>query len=197
MRGAAAMLTAVLTSAAAGVAPTLADEATTPPPVPRADVATRVSLRIGGASSDDLGLPVVCVDVRLIAGLGVESCGTGAELWQHADARQMAHVRATWLLHEGTLLGGRGRVRPGLGLAELQVGADTPGLDFGTPGGDRTAVAGPEAAVQGLYVLPLGRGVEALAAATVGAAWFAHAPELASPQARVQPFVSLEVGVGW
>ena len=174
-----------------------ADDALAPTAAPRFDVPTRISLRIGGATSDDVGMPVVCVDVRLVAGLGVESCGTGAELWQHQDGRQMAHLRATWLLHEGALLGGRGRMRPGLGLAELQVGADTPGLDFGTPTGDRVAVAGPEATLQGQYVLPLGRGLEALATATLGAAWFAHAGELIAPQRTTQPFASIEIGVGW
>jgi hypothetical protein len=195
MRARPTFVTALLLGA--GAAAARADEAAAPRAAPRADVPTRISLRIGGASSDDIGLPVVCVDVRLVAGLGVESCGTGAELWQHEDGRQMAHLRATWLLHEGALLGGRGRVRPGVGLAELQVGADTPGLDFGAPGGDRVAVAGPEAALQGQYVLPLGRGLEALATATLGAAYVAHARELIAPQRTVQPFVSVELGVGW
>lgn len=173
-------------------------EVTTGAPAPAGNaIATRVSLRVGGATSDDLGLPVVCVDVRLVAGLGVESCGTGAELWQHDDARQMAHLRATWQAHEGGLPGGRGRLRGGLGLAELQIGADTPGLEFGTPAGDRTAVAGPEAVVQGVYVVPLGRGFEGLATATVGAAYFAHARDLAAPQRELQPFVSIELGLGW
>ncbi len=178
-------------------APASAEVATGAPAPATADIATRINIRIGGATSDDLGLPVVCVDVRIVAGLGVESCGTGAELWQHDDARQMAHLRATWQAHEGGVPGGRGRLRAGLGLAELQVGADTPGLDFGAPNPDRTAVAGPEAVVQGVYVVSLGRGLEGLATATLGAAYFAHAHELAAPQRELQPFVSIELGLGW
>ena len=46
-------------------------------------------------------------------------------------------------------------------------------------------------------MLPLGRGLEALATATLGTAWFAHARELVAPQRTLQPFASIEVGVGW
>ena len=35
------------------------------------------------------------------------------------------------------------------------------------------------------------------AVATVGTAYFSHARELISPQRTLQPFVSIEVGVGW
>jgi hypothetical protein len=110
----------------------------------------------------------------------------------------MAHFRGTWTLltkHTGR---GTGKLRAGAGFAELQVGVDHPGFHFGDPDQiDRGSVAGPEAVVQGQWLLPLARGVEMVASLTAGAAAFAKARELVTPQHPVQPFVSLELGLGW
>jgi len=162
-----------------------------------ARIPSRLNLRIGGASSDHIGRPIICVDVRIVSELALESCGSGAELLHHEEGRQLAHVRATWALLHGALPGGGGRLRAGLGLAELQIGDDRPGLQLGALDDDRTAVAGPEAVAQAQYLAPLGRGIEAVASVTTGVAYFAHARELGEPQHPVQPFVSVEVGLGW
>ncbi|MEZ4368693.1 MAG: hypothetical protein R2939_20820 [Kofleriaceae bacterium] len=177
---------------------TAAAEPAPPPTLTVGAAIQRVNLRLGGASTDHVDRPVVCVDVRVWAGFGIESCGTGAELLHHDEGRQMAHLRATAALVHGRVPGGVGRLRVGAGIAELQVGADVPGLVFGAPtDAARAAVAGPEAVVQGQYLVPLRGGVEAIASVTVGAAYFAHAHELGEPQERLQPLVSVEVGLGW
>jgi hypothetical protein len=157
----------------------------------------RINLRIGGATSDSTGRPTICVDVRVWSGLGVETCGTGQGVIHEEAGRQLAHFRATWALVERATPTGIGRLRGGVGWAELQVGVDRLGFQFGQPGPEGVAVAGPEAALQGQWLVPLGKGIEAIASFTAGVAVFAAADQLVEPQRNVQPFASVEVGVGW
>ncbi|HWU87692.1 MAG TPA: hypothetical protein VN253_10480 [Kofleriaceae bacterium] len=158
----------------------------------------RINIRAGGATTDSVGRPTICVDVRIVAGLGVETCGTGQGVIHDEPGGEMAHFRGTWTLAERLTARGTGKLRAGAGFAELQVGLDHPGFHFGSPDRvDRGSVAGPEAVVQGQWLVPLGKGLEALASLTAGVAAFAKADELVVPKQNVQPFVSLELGVGW
>jgi hypothetical protein len=158
----------------------------------------RINLRLGSATTDATGRPTICLDVRIWRGLGVESCGTGQGIIHDDPGSQMAHFRATWSVLEKPTSKGTARLRGGVGFAELQVGLDHPGFRFGEPDSvDRGSVAGPEAAVQGQFLVPLAKGVEAVASFTAGIAMFANADKLITPQDNVQPFVSAEIGVGW
>ncbi|HSK00158.1 MAG TPA: hypothetical protein VK932_02910, partial [Kofleriaceae bacterium] len=191
---------AALAAAALGAGPARADgESAAPGAGERATPASnRINLRFGGASTDTTGRPTICLDVRIVAGLGVESCGTGQAIIHNEPGREMAHFRATWTLLERHTDRGTGKLRAGAGFAELQVDVDRPGFRFGSPDPtDRGSVAGPEAVVQGQWLVPLARGVEAVASLTAGAAAFAGADELVVPQRAVQPFVALELGLGW
>ena len=160
-------------------------------------VTNRINLRLGGATSDSTGRPTICLDVRVWSGLGVESCGTGQGVIHNEPGTELAHFRATWSIIQRATSSGTGRVRGGIGWAELQVGIDHPGFQFGQPDRDRGSVAGPEAAVQGQWLVPLGAGVEAIASFTAGMAAFADADKLIVPQSNLQPFASVEIGVGW
>ncbi|MBA3820210.1 MAG: hypothetical protein H0X17_15060 [Deltaproteobacteria bacterium] len=163
-----------------------------------APTSNRINFRLGGATTDDTGRPTICLDVRVIAGFGIESCGTGQAILHNDPGREMAHFRATWAFFERTTPHGVGKLRAGAGFAELQVGVDHPGFNFGDPDArDRGSVAGPEAVVQGQWLVPLGVGVEAVASMTAGVAAFAEADKLVVPSDSVQPFVSFEIGVGW
>jgi hypothetical protein len=158
----------------------------------------RFNVRLGGATSDSTGRPTICVDVRVWSGLGVESCGTGQGVIHDEPGTELAHFRATWSLVEVATSTGTGRVRGGLGWAELQVGVDHLGFHFNDPDPtERGSVAGPEAAIQGQWLVPLGKGIEAIASFTAGLAVFAHADELVEPKSNAQPFASVEVGLGW
>ncbi len=196
----AATAAAAVAAVALGAGPARADgESTEPGAGERATPASnRINLRVGGASSDSTGRPTICLDVRIVAGLGVESCGTGQAIIHDEPGREMAHFRATWTFLERHTDRGTGKLRAGAGFAELQVGVDHPGFRFGSPDRiDRGSAAGPEAVVQGQWLVPLRRGVEAVASLTAGAAAFAGADELVVPQRAVQPFVALELGLGW
>jgi hypothetical protein len=185
----------------AAAAPARADEPIeTEPGTTNASAPTpnRVNLRLGNATSDSTGRPTICLDVRIWRGLGVESCGTGQGIIHDQAGSELAHFRATWSVYERATSAGTGRIRGGVGWAELQVGVDHPGFHFGEPDQvDRGSVAGPEAAVQGQWLVPLGKGIEAVASVTAGLAMFANADKLVTPQSNVQPFASLELGLGW
>jgi hypothetical protein len=175
-----------------------ADEATEPGTSTAKPTSNRVNLRLGSATSDSTGRPVICLDVRLWRGLGVESCGTGQGVIHDEPGEELAHFRATWSVLERAFSAGTTRIRGGVGWAELQVGVDHPGFHFGDPDTtERGSVAGPEAAVQGQLLVPLGKGIEAVASVTAGVAVFAEADKLIVPQSNTQPFASVEIGLGW
>jgi hypothetical protein len=162
-----------------------------------APIENRLSLRLGGASTDTVGRPTICADVRVVSAFSLEACGTGAQLLHNEAGREMAHFRANYSFLEGAMPRGRGRLRGGLGFAELQVGEDEAGFDFDGPSGKRGSVAGPEASVSAQWLLPLAGDFEMIANATAGAAVFSNADELIEPQGAVQGFVSFELGIGW
>jgi hypothetical protein len=164
---------------------------------PSSPEANRLNLRLGSATSDSTGRPTICLDVRVAAGFGVESCGTGQGILHDEQGAELAHFRATFSFLSRATPSGTGRLRAGVGWAELQVGVDHAGFRFNTPDIERGSVAGPEAALQGQWLVPLAKGVEAIASVTAGAAVFANADQLVVPKSNVQPFVSFELGLGW
>jgi len=187
-----ALLSSLLVSSVA-----LADEAIEPGQSTATPTPNRINLRLGSATSDSTGVPVICLDVRVYWKLGVESCGTGQGVLHDNEGSELAHFRATFSLLEKGTTSGTGRLRGGIGWAELQVGVDRAGFRFNEPDIERGSVAGPEAVVQGQWMVPLAKGVEAVASATVGVAAFANADKLVTPQSNVQPFASFEIGLGW
>jgi hypothetical protein len=158
----------------------------------------RINLRIGGATTDSVDRPAICVDVRVFGDFGTEACGTGQGVIHDELGTEMVHFRGTWTFLKRATPSGTGHLRLGAGFAELQVGVDHPGFHFGSPDRvDKGSVAGPEVSFQGQYLVPLAGGVEAIASVTAGVAAFASADELIVPKSNVQPFLSFEVGVGW
>ncbi|MBK9030125.1 MAG: hypothetical protein IPL61_02100 [Myxococcales bacterium] len=178
--------------------PALADDDRGGPPPPVApDPPYRLNLRIGGASTDRNGMPTVCGEVRVWGGLGVESCGTGAQAWHDRGGTEMMHVRSTFEVARVAAGGGRLGLRAGVGFAELSVAPDQLGFQFGDPDATGASAAGPEASISAQWTRALAGEVEALATFTIGGAYLDGAPQLVLPRERLQPFASLEVGVGW
>ena len=157
----------------------------------------RINLRVGGASTDTTGVPTICMEVRAVARLSVEGCGTGSGFLHSQSGGEMAHFRAKWQVLGRVAGGGKLRLHGGLGFAELQLDADRPGFDFGSPRGSRIETAGPEGSLSLSWLRPMGAGWELIANTTGGLAWLPYAHELSAPQDRAQPFVSFELGVGW
>jgi hypothetical protein len=157
----------------------------------------RINLRVGGATTDANGKPTICLEVRTWSRLSVEACGTGAGVLHDADGSEMAHFRLMWQAWGRPVGGGWLAGRGGGGFAELQLGDDAPGFQFGDPDADRLSVAGPEATGSIAWMRPIGRGVELIVDGTLGAAWLPGAGALVVPHDRLAPFASFELGVGW
>ena len=83
------------------------------------------------------------------------------------------------------------------GFAELQVGEDSSGFDFGGSGPTGVETAGPEAGASIRALLPISSGFEFVGELGFSAAYFSAAPQLIKPQARFQPSASLTFGVGF
>jgi hypothetical protein len=160
-------------------------------------IENRINLRAGVASSDRNGRPTICLDVRVAFNVGVESCGTGSGMWGDSNGVEMAHFRANYAFVRRQLERSAVTVRGGAGLAELQVGVDRPGLSLAGPEAGRGAVTGPELSLSAQLLLPAYKGVDFVLTGTAGVAAFRHADELVVPQSSVQPFFSIEAGVGW
>lgn len=160
-------------------------------------VENRLNLRVGAATTDRNGHPTICMDVRVYMGFGVESCGTGQAVLHNDPGAEMAHFRATYTVLEGNLWKGTGHVRGGLGFAEMQVGIDHPGFVFGSPDSDKGSVSGPEASLSAQWLAPMYKDVDFVVTGTAGLAYFAHAGELVETRSDLQPFVSVEAGLGW
>lgn len=153
-------------------------------------------MRLGLASSDAVGRPTVCAEVSIWRGASVESCGTGSGIWHNEAGRQMMHVRVNAPVRRDAFAGGWSSVRLGFGFAELEVGPDRPGFDFGDADQPNSS-AGPDTSVSVQWLRPLAGGIELVATGTIGVAWIQGAPQLAVPQSEGQPYVAFEVGAGW
>jgi hypothetical protein len=155
------------------------------------------NLRVGGSTGNGNGMPEVCAELSPLAFVSVEACGTGAGLWHRNPAPETAHFRAN--VRIASLPVGRAWLEPrvGAGLAELAVGPDDAGFRFTSSGPRRVETAGPEAAGSLRLLYPVAHGIEAVGNLSFGAAWLPHAPDLAIPQAKFQPFFGASLGAGF
>ncbi|HEU4533109.1 MAG TPA: hypothetical protein VFS00_03290 [Polyangiaceae bacterium] len=155
------------------------------------------NLRVGGSTGGSAGRPEICAELSPLAFVSLEACGTGAGVWHRDPASETAHFRANFRL--ASLAVGRAWLEPrvGAGLAELSVGPDDAGFRFTSSGPRRVETAGPEAAGSLRFLYPVAHGIEAVGNLSFGAAWLPHAPDLAVPQAKFQPFLGASLGAGF
>ena len=84
----------------------------------------------------------------------------------------------------------------GLGFAEMQLGRDAPGFQFGGTDETRTSTSGLEASASLRLSLPAGQGIELIGDLALSVARFPHAPELVTPKDVWQPGIAITVGLG-
>ncbi len=175
------------------------DEAATEAPGAAGNEAPRsyIGLRVGASSGITTGQPEVCGELTPFAFLSIHACGSGAGLWSSSNGREISHYRLDWHLPSAKFGGVFVKALVGAGLAELQLTSDDPGFKLASTGPRGVETAGPEFAGILRAVLPLEHGFEGIADLTAGLAYFAHAPALVTPQARVQPFVGVNVGLAF
>lgn len=155
------------------------------------------NLRIGGSTGNGNGMPEVCGEVSPLAFFSLEACGTGAGLWHRDLAPETAHFRANVRLFSLSVGPMWLEPRVGAGVAEMSVGPDDAGFRFTSTGPRRVETAGPEAAGSLKVLYPVAHGFEAIGNLSFGIAWLPHAPELALPQSRLQPFFGASLGAGF
>lgn len=165
----------------------------------RPAAAAVVEVRLGAYDPGAPGAhPTICVEARPIPRIGFEACGNGAG-FLHADpVPEVAHFRTKVTLGRRPAMGGHLRWGVGLGVAELQVGADAPGLRFGAADPEGIETAGPEVSLDASWAG--GRreqGAALQVSATAGLAWLKGAPSLDPPSSALQPYGLVTVGVGW
>ncbi len=153
------------------------------------------NLRIGASSSSRH--PALCLELAPLEVLSVEGCGTGSGFLHHDEEPEVAHFRSWVKLTSWETRWGWLQPRVGVGFAELQVGADSGGFDFGGVGPRGVATAGPEVGASLRLLFPLMGGVELVGEVGLSAAWFQHAPRLVVPQASFQPSASFSLGFGF
>lgn len=156
----------------------------------------RLNMRLGTASTDRNGRPTICMEVRAVAQLSIEGCGTGTGFLHQESGGELAHFRAKWGVYQRVVSRGLLRAQVGLGFAELQLDADEPGFVI-DPGENGVEASGPEGSVSVQWLRPISRGWEFIMNTSVGTAWIPGAGDLSVPQDTVQPYVSFEIGVGW
>jgi hypothetical protein len=168
-------------------------EVTGSPPVeaPR----TYVNFRVGAATSATR--PQMCLDVAPLEMLAIEGCGTGGGFLHSEPGTDLSHFRGKVRLASVEVEGAWVEPWLGVGFAELEVGADTPGFSFeGTSPGD-VSTAGPDVGASLRGLVPLGAGFELVGEVGVGLAFFAHAQSLVVPQEPLQAQASMNVGLGF
>ena len=160
-------------------------------------ITNRLNFRFGYSSADTDGRVSVCLDVAIAYGFGVESCGTGNQLWHNDPGEEISHYRVNYTVVERSLWKGTLHGRTGVGFAEMQVGKDNPGFVFTGVDVDRGSTSGPEASLSAQWLLPMYKGFDFVVTGTAGLAYFAHASELATTKSDLQSFATLEAGIGW
>lgn len=161
---------------------------------------TYVSFRVGAATSATR--PQLCLGVSPLEMVALEGCGTGGGFLHNEPGTDITHFRGKVRLTSVELDTGEGTsawVEPwlGVGFAELEVGADTPGFSFEGASPGRVSTAGPDVGASLRGTVPLAAGFEVIGEVGVGLAFFAYAPLLVVPQDPLQPQASVNLGLGW
>lgn len=161
---------------------------------------TYVNFRVGAATSATR--PQMCLDVAPLEMLAVEGCGTGGGFLHSEPGTDLTHFRGKVRLASVEVQATddvTAWVEPwlGVGFAELEVGADTPGFSFEGPSAGRVSTAGPDVGASLRGTVPLPAGFEVVGEVGLGLAFFAYAPLLVVPQSPLQPQATLNIGLGW
>jgi hypothetical protein len=150
-----------------------------------------------GLPSDPNTPPVLCAELAPVSWLSVEGCGNGSGFLHEQPIPELAHFRAKLRLYQ--VQRGAARIEPllGIGYAELQLGADDAGFDFGAVNENQLSTAGPELSAGLRLRYLVGKRLEAVGELSAQGAYLLHAPELAQPQSAFQPSFGVTFGIGF
>lgn len=157
---------------------------------------TYVNFRGGLATTNEAGVPEVCLEGAPFKFLTLETCGTGAGIWRDNSGTQMAHLRVELQPYRFVLAGVALDPQVGVGFAELQVGEDDPGFRFADASG-KFDTSGPELSLSLQAKIPFRFDLELIGELSSGVAYFPNAPDLAIPKDELQPFAGVSLGLGF
>lgn len=155
------------------------------------------NFRTGYSSGTMNGRPDLCLELAPVAFVSIEGCGTGSGFLHNDPEPELAHFAAK--LRIASVRTRIGWVEPqvGLGFAELQVGKDDPGFQFGGVGPNGVETAGAELSLAARLLIPVGRGFEVIADLRLSLAYLPYAPDLVVPKDSLLPSIGASVGVGF
>lgn len=159
-----------------------------------------LELRGGGQAASGHGSPMVCGELDTPWGLGVDACGTGGGFLYPAqpDVEEMVHLRLEATVPVFQRGRAAGFLQPGVGLAEVERGADQPGFLLGQArSDDQREGAGPEAALSGKVRAWPHERFFVTAEVSVGAGYIPSAPVVLDQGSPWVPFGVGSVGLGF
>jgi hypothetical protein len=155
------------------------------------------NLRVGASTANGNRRPELCLELAPLEFLSIEGCGTGSGFLHRDPLPEVAHFRSKLRLMSFTTSLGIFQPLVSAGFAELQVGEDEAGFQFGGTDERRGSTAGPELGLGLRYLRPLSPDFELVGDLSLGMAWLKHAPELARPADTWLPSASVSIGVGF
>ncbi len=157
------------------------------------------NLRVGAQVSDaSSNRTTICGEVEPVAKWSIEACGAGGGWFHHDPIADMFHVQLKWFMVNRRLIGGSVfRMAAGVGFTEIEQGNDEAGLQFRKPKMGARSIASGSGSLSASWHRPLGAGLEFIANGSLVVGYFEHSRLLATPMNKVQPSLSLQVGIGF
>jgi hypothetical protein len=155
------------------------------------------NLRFGASTAIESRHVELCGEGAPLPWLSIEACGNGSQLLHHDPIAAISHYRV--MLRLATLRDHGVFVEPrlGVGFAELEVGPDELGFDFGGTGPHGASTTGAEGTFSVRLLVPVSPAWEIVVELRTALAWMPHAPELVRPMDPWQLTGGLSVGVGF
>ncbi len=159
-------------------------------------VNNHLNFRMGYSTATTNGRPTLCLEGKVSPKGAIEACGTGYGFVHRDLGTDFVHFRAKWGVFERHFSSSQLQGQMGAGFAEIQLGADELGFQFGGTG-EGIETAGPEVSASVQFIQSFGKQTELVVDVNGGTAYFHHGPDLVVPQNRVYPFVEVSAGLGW
>lgn len=157
-----------------------------------------LDFRVGGQTGTPLDHPVMCLEAYPLARFSIEACGNGAGFLHHDDVSDLAHFRIRGTMLEGLRKRTSAALVLGAGFAELSVGEDEGGFQFGPADSPaQRSGAGPEVSLSGKMRHWFDRRGYFVVDLNAGVALIASAPTVADQAGPTVGFVSATAGLGF
>lgn len=157
-----------------------------------------MDMRVGIDTAAQAQHPYICAEIHFLKWVSIEGCGTGAGFLHDAKGIDLAHFRTrvtAYTYEYGRFDMG---IHPGIGFAELQVGPDKLGFQFGkAKTTDQNEGAGFDASISGKGRIWIHEHTYVVFDANVGLAVIPSAPVILDGGHPIIGYGALTVGMGF